>query len=64
MLQRRTHYEQVPLEIVRKIVEQQIRRDSTIEQDQGTRKKTLDEDPNGEHQQWEAVSGAFCERES
>ena len=64
MLQPRTHYEQVPLEIVRKIVEQQIRRDSTIEQDQGTRKKTLEEDLIGEQQQTVAGSGAFSERES
>src|SRR5713226_4581386 len=63
MLQLRTHYEQVPLEIVRKIVEQQIRRDSTIEQDQGTRKKALEEDLIGEQQQTLASSDAFSERE-
>jgi hypothetical protein len=55
MLRHRTHYEQVSVEIVRKIVEQQIRRDSTIDQDQGTREKTLEEDLIGEQQQTVAV---------
>ena len=64
MPQPRTHYEQVPVEIVRKIVEQQIRRDSTIEQDQGTRKKTLEEDLIGEQHQTVVGSGAFSERGS
>jgi hypothetical protein len=44
MLEPKTYYEQVPLETVRKIVEEQIRREITIEQDQETEKKRLEED--------------------
>jgi hypothetical protein len=44
MLQPKTHFEQVPLEIVRKIVEEQIQREAMTEQTQGTKKKTLEED--------------------
>ncbi len=44
MLNPKTHFEQVPLEIVIKIVEEQIRRETTTEQDQGTTKETLKED--------------------
>jgi hypothetical protein len=40
MLQTKTHFEQVPLEIVRKIIEEQIRRETATEQDRAT-KKTL-----------------------
>jgi len=43
MLQTKTHFEQVPLEIVRKIIEEQIQRESMTEQTQGTKKKTLEE---------------------
>jgi hypothetical protein len=64
MLWPRTHYEQVPVEIVRKILEEQIRRQPPIEQDQETKKKTLVEDLIGEQQQAVADSGAFSERES
>ena len=64
MLKSGTHYEQVPLAVVRKIVEQQIIRDSTIEHDQGTSKKTLEEQLTGEQQQTVAGSGAISERES
>jgi hypothetical protein len=64
VLRPRTHYEQVPAEIVRKIVEQQIRRDPTTEQDQETRKKTLEEDLIGQQEQTVALFGAFSGRES
>ena len=64
MLWLKTHYDQVPIEVVRKIVEQQMLRDSTIEQDQGTGKKTLDEDLLTEQQQTVLGSRAFSERES
>lgn len=64
MLWSRTHYEQVPMEIVRKILEEQIRREPTIEQDQETKKKTLVEDLTGEQQQAVGDSGGFSERES
>jgi hypothetical protein len=45
MLEPKTHFEQVPLEVIRKIVEEQILREATTEQDQGTKKETLEEDP-------------------
>jgi len=41
MLHSKTQFEQVPLEIVRKILEELIRRELTTEQDQGTQKKML-----------------------
>jgi hypothetical protein len=64
MFRPKTHYEQVPVETVRKIVEQQIRRESATEQDQGTRKKALVEDLIGEQQKTVVGPGAFSERES
>jgi len=60
----KTHYEQVSLAVVRKIVEQQTRRESTIEQDQGTTKKTLEDDRIEEPQRIVAGSSSFSERES
>lgn len=44
MLEPKTHFEQVSLETVRKIVEEQIRRETTARQAQGTKKKTLEEE--------------------
>ena len=35
MLKPKTHYEQVPLEVVREIVDEQIRREIPVEQDHG-----------------------------
>jgi len=43
MLQRKTHYEQVPMGIVRKIVEEQIRQEQASEAFEETRKKTPEE---------------------
>jgi (2Fe-2S) ferredoxin len=63
MLQPRTHYEQVSMEIVRRIVEKQIQRDSIIEEDQEIRNETLGEHLIGKQQQTAADSGAFFERE-
>jgi hypothetical protein len=40
----KTHFEQVPLEVVREIVEEQIRRETIKEPDQGTTDKTLEND--------------------
>jgi hypothetical protein len=45
MLHPKTQFEQVPLEIVRKILEEQIRRELTTEQDQGTQEKMLHKRP-------------------
>jgi (2Fe-2S) ferredoxin len=36
MFKTRTHFEQVPLEVVRKIIEEQLRREKTVEQSQVT----------------------------
>jgi uncharacterized protein YheU (UPF0270 family) len=44
MLEPRTHFEQIPLETVRKIVEEQIQRETAAEQDPGTKEMTLQED--------------------
>jgi hypothetical protein len=51
MLKPRTHFEQVPLKIVRKIVEEQIRLQTTTEQNQETKKKAPEEDLWGAHHQ-------------
>jgi len=58
MFEPTTHFEQVPLEIVRKIVEEQIRRETTTEQDQGTMQRTL-EDLFGAQEQPMVKSRAF-----
>ena len=58
----KTHFEQIPLEIVRKIVEEQIRRETTTEQDQGTMHRTL-EDLFGAQEQSMATSRAFSQVE-
>jgi hypothetical protein len=44
MLESKTHYEQVPLDIVLKIVEEQILREIPVRQPQGTKKGKLEED--------------------
>ncbi len=43
MLEPKTHYEQVPLEVVRKLVEEQILREITTEHGQGAKNIQLDE---------------------
>jgi hypothetical protein len=45
MLEPRTHFEQVPLEIVRKIVAEQIERKKAVEQDPSTKRETREEEP-------------------
>jgi hypothetical protein len=44
MLEPKTHFRQVPVAVVRKIVEEQIRRKIATDQDRGTKKKTLEDD--------------------
>lgn len=39
MLKPKTHFEQVPLEVVKKIAEKEIKQEKTTEQAQGTKKK-------------------------
>jgi hypothetical protein len=62
VLEPKTHFEQVPLEIVRKIVEEQARRETATEQDQGTKKKTMEEDLLGAQEQSMASSRIFLRR--
>jgi hypothetical protein len=62
MLKPKTHFEQVPLETVRRIVEKQIRRETTAEQDQGTMQRTL-EDLFGAQEQSMTRSRAFSQME-
>jgi hypothetical protein len=47
MLQPKLHYQKVSLVVVRKILEEQIRQKLAKERDQGTSKKTLEEDVLG-----------------
>jgi hypothetical protein len=63
MLQPKTHFEQVPLGIVRKIVEEQIRRETTTEQNHGTKKKELEEDLLGGQKELMAMSRTFSQVE-
>jgi hypothetical protein len=44
MLKLKTHFEQVPLEVVRKIVEEEVQEEKTTGQARGTKKKKLQED--------------------
>jgi hypothetical protein len=62
MFEPTTHFEQVPLEIVREIVEEQIRRETAIEPDQGIKKRTL-EDLFGVQEQSMARSRTFSQAE-
>jgi hypothetical protein len=50
MLQFKTHYEQVPLAIVKKILEEQIQKEAIIGPDGGTSKNTQQEDSMEEPQ--------------
>jgi hypothetical protein len=44
MLKLETHFEQVPLEMVKQIVEKELQRQIATEQVRGTKKKKLEED--------------------
>jgi len=59
MLEQKTHYEQVPLEIVRKIVEEQILQEITTEQAQGTKTLKLEEGLVEAQEELIAGSGPF-----
>jgi hypothetical protein len=63
MFKTRTHFEQVPLETVRKIIEEQIRRETTTNEDQGTQKKTLEEGQLGAQEDSTASSLTFSQVE-
>jgi hypothetical protein len=62
MLQTKTHFEQVPLEIVRKIIEEQIRLETATEQNRAT-KKMLGLDLWGAQEQSIARSRTFSQAE-
>jgi hypothetical protein len=57
MLKTKTHFEQVPLETVRRIVEEKIQREATSEQDQEkeTPGQTMQENPLGTQEQSTAL---------
>ena len=63
MFKTRTHFGQIPLETVKKIVEEQIRRETTIDQDQGTQRKTLEEVQSGAQELSTASSLIFSQVE-
>jgi hypothetical protein len=63
MLEQKTHYEQVPLEIVRKIVEEQILQEITTEQAQETNTLKLEEDLVEAQEGLIAGSGPFSNLE-
>jgi hypothetical protein len=64
MLSAKTHFQQVSLEIVRKIVDEQIRRETETEQAQGARQLTLEENFLPEQGQSTATSYKFSQEES
>ncbi len=45
MAQPRTHFEQIPLEIVKKIAKKEIRPEETTESAQGNKKRNEDREP-------------------
>ncbi|HSY99374.1 MAG TPA: hypothetical protein VK788_07750 [Terriglobales bacterium] len=63
MLSAKTHFQQVSLEIVRKIVEEQIRRETEAEQAQGAKKLTLEENCLPEQGRSIARSHKFSQEE-
>jgi hypothetical protein len=63
MLEQKTHYEQIPLEIVRKIVEEQILQEITTEQAQETNTLKLEEDLVEAQEGLIAGSGPFSNLE-
>jgi hypothetical protein len=63
MLRFKTHYEQVPLAIIKKILEEQIQQEAIIGPDDGTSKNTQQEDSMEEPQQTVAVAGGCSQKE-
>jgi hypothetical protein len=64
MLNLKTHFTQVPLEVVKKIVEEQVRTEPVIEQNQGIDKKTLSEVLSEEEGRSIALCVTFARGES
>jgi hypothetical protein len=63
MLRFKTHYEQVPLPIVKKILEEQIQQEAIIGPDGGTSKNTQQEDSVEKPQQTVRVAGGCSQKE-
>jgi len=64
MFRQKTHFEQVSLETVRKIVEEQIRKETRTENDQEAQNNAVKEIPSGAEDQSIAWSRALSEREN
>jgi len=64
MFKTETHFEQIPLEMVKKIVEEQMQREIAAERTQGTKEKTLEEDLWGPKEQSIAMSGKIPRAEA
>jgi hypothetical protein len=63
MLKPRTHFEQVPLEIVKKIVEQEISTETVTERDPEARRQKVEEDLLGTKKKFSASSRGSSQRE-
>jgi hypothetical protein len=59
-----THFEQIPLEMVKKIVEEQMQREIAAERTEGTEEKTLDEDLLRAQEQSRVMSGKISQVEA
>jgi len=64
MLSAKTHFQQVSLETVRRIIDEQTRRETETEQAQGAKKLTLEENFLPKQRQSMARSHKFSEEES
>jgi hypothetical protein len=62
MLNLKTHFEQVSLEVVRKIVEEQIQRERVVAEERGTGNKTLEGEPSGAQEPFLAGPAHFPNR--
>ena len=63
MLQPRTHFEQVPLEVVRKIVEEELRRKEAADKDRVGQTTTTETDLVERQEQSDARVDSSCEAE-
>ena len=63
MLNLKTHFEQIPLETVRKMVEEQMRREPPAEQYRGPKKKLLADDDLAPQKHLTAISSTSSQRE-
>ena len=61
MLKMKTHFEQVPLEMVKQIVEKELQREMATERARGIKKKKLEE-TQGRPNHWAAYLFCWSER--